>query len=53
DLLDRDARALPDTSEFRVVDYEVKLTPDLVGRPTLGVQAGGYYGNGIYGGSYV
>jgi hypothetical protein len=53
DLLDRNTEALPDTSRFQIVDYQVKLTPDIVARPTVGVQAGGYYGNGVYGGSYV
>lgn len=53
ELLARDDRSLPDTTEFSVVDYNVKLTPDVVGRPTIGVQTGGYYGNGVYGGSFI
>ena len=53
DLLGRTERSLPDTSGFDVVDYHVKLTPDVIGQPSIGVQAGGYYGNGVYGGSYI
>ena len=53
ELLDSAGLELPDTASFRVEDYRVKLSPDLVGRPTVGVSVGGYYGNGLYGGSYV
>lgn len=52
-LLDSAALALPDTSDFEFVDYQVDFSVDAVGRPTVGVQAGGYDGSGIYGGSYL
>ena len=52
-LLDSAALALPDTMEFEHREYNVKFTPDLIGRPTIGAQVGGYYGNGLYGGSYI
>src|SRR5437868_14369641 len=45
--------SMPDTAEFEERDYKVKLTPDVVGRPTIGAQAGGSYGSGLYGGSYI
>ncbi len=53
ELLERDDRSLPDTTDFDVVDYGVKLTADVIGRPSIGVQTGGYYGNGVYGGSFI
>ena len=52
-LLDSADLALPDTTDFEIRDYSVKFTPDAVGRPTIGAQVGGYYGNGVYGGSYI
>jgi Tol biopolymer transport system component len=52
-LLDSAALALPDTLDFEHADYKVKFTPDMIGRPTIGAQVGGYYGNGLYGGSYI
>ncbi|MGH7501909.1 MAG: BamA/TamA family outer membrane protein [Longimicrobiales bacterium] len=52
-LLDSAALALPDTAAFEFADYKVKFTPDIIGRPTIGAQVGGYYGNGLYGGSYI
>jgi hypothetical protein len=52
-LLDSAALALPDTADFEHGDYNVKFTPDMIGRPTLGAQVGGYYGNGLYGGSFI
>lgn len=52
-LLDSADFALPDTANFRIRDYSVKFSPDIVGRPTIGAQVGGHYGNGIYGGSYI
>ncbi|MBI4544054.1 MAG: PD40 domain-containing protein, partial [Gemmatimonadetes bacterium] len=52
-LLDSAELALPDTSAFQVQDYSVKFSPDIVGRPTIGASVGGFYGNGVYGGSYV
>jgi Tol biopolymer transport system component len=52
-LLDSAALALPDTSVFEMRDYKAKLTPDVIGRPSIGAEVGGYYGNGVYGGSYI
>jgi Tol biopolymer transport system component len=52
-LLDSATLALPDTSAFEVAEYRVKFTPDLVGRPVIGAQVGGNFGNGIYGGSAI
>ncbi len=52
-LLERPAHALPDTTHFELRDYRVKFTADAIGRPSVGVQVGGYYGNGVYGGSYI
>jgi hypothetical protein len=52
-LLDSATLALPDTVSFTHRDYKVKFTPDMIGRPTIGAQVGGYYGNGVYGGSYI
>lgn len=45
--------SMPDTAGFELRDYKVKFTPDVVGRPTIGAQAGGFYGSGVYGGSYI
>ncbi|HUP89522.1 MAG TPA: BamA/TamA family outer membrane protein, partial [Longimicrobiales bacterium] len=45
--------SMPDTATFEMRDYKMKFTPDVVGRPTIGAQAGGFYGGGVYGGSYV
>src|SRR5690606_10042398 len=52
-LLDSAALALPDTTSFELRDYKAKLTPDIIGRPSVGAEVGGYYGNGVYGGSYI
>ena len=52
-LLDSAALALPDTGAFEFANYKVKFTPDIIGRPTIGAQVGGSYGNGLYGGSYI
>jgi len=52
-LLDSAALALPDTVAFGHEDYKVKFTPDMIGRPTIGASVGGYYGNGVYGGSFI
>lgn len=52
-LLDSADYALPDTSDFVFLDYKVKFSPDMIGRPTIGAQVGGYYGNGLYGGSFI
>jgi hypothetical protein len=52
-LLDSASLGLPDTATLAYRDYEVGLSPDVVGRPTIGAQAGGFYGGGIYGGSFI
>jgi Tol biopolymer transport system component len=52
-LLDSASFSLPDTSAFGFRNYSVKFSPDIIGRPTIGAQVGGYYGNGLYGGSYI
>jgi hypothetical protein len=52
-LLDSAALALPDTVGFEHRNYRVKFTADMIGRPSVGTQVGGYYGNGVYGGTYV
>ena len=52
-LLDSSAYALPDTTGFGFRDYKVKFTADMVGRPSIGATTGDYYGNGLYGGSYI
>lgn len=52
-LLDSATLALPDTADFEHRDYGVRFTPDVVGRPTIGADVGGSYGNSVYGGSYV
>lgn len=52
-LLDSATLSLPDTTDFVHEDYGVHFTPDVVGRPTIGASVGGYYGNGLYGGSYI
>lgn len=52
-LLDSATLALPDPEDFEVRDYRAKLSPDLVGRPVIGATAGGNFGNGVYGGSYI
>ena len=50
----RDASSgLPDTTAFELREYDPKLTPDIIGQPVIGAQVGGYFGNGIYGGSYI
>ncbi len=50
----RDAElGLPDTAAFRQQEYKIKLTPDIIGQPTIGAQVGGFYGGGVYGGSYI
>jgi hypothetical protein len=53
-LLDSAALALPDTSDFEFRDYKVKFSADMIGRPSIGAEVGGgYYGNGLYGGSFI
>ena len=34
-------------------EYQIRLTPDVIGQPVIGAQVGGFYGSGIYGGSYI
>jgi len=49
-----DARTgLPDTTTFEQREYQVKLTPDIIGQPVIGAQVGGFYGSGVYGGSFI
>jgi hypothetical protein len=53
-LLDSAALALPDTGDFEFRNYKIRFTPDMIGRPSVGAEVGGgYYGNGLYGGSYI
>ena len=53
-LLDSAATALPDASRFEFLDYRPRLSADIIGQPTLGAEVGGgYYSNGMYGGSYL
>ena len=52
-LLDSVSLALPDTAAFATRDYDVGLAVEFVGRPSIGAQTGGYFGNSVYGGSYV
>ena len=51
-LADSDG-GLPDTSEFEQRGYELKMSPDVVGQPTIGGQVGGDFGAGFFGGSYI
>ncbi|NIR44827.1 MAG: BamA/TamA family outer membrane protein [Gemmatimonadetes bacterium] len=53
DLLADAELGLPDTASFQERDYRVKLSPDIVGQPVIGAQVGGFFGNGVYGGSYI
>jgi hypothetical protein len=53
-LLDSATLALPDTATFEHHRYRPRLSADVIGRPTVGAQVGGgFYGNGMYGGSYI
>lgn len=52
-LLDSAELALPDTAAFKVRPYNIRFSADAIGRPTIGAEVGGYYGNGLYGGSYI
>lgn len=52
-LLDSAELALPDTADFKIRPYNVRFSADAIGRPTIGAEVGGYYGNGLYGGSYI
>lgn len=52
-LLDSASLALPDTAAFATRDYRVDLAVEVVGRPSIGAQTGGYFGNSVFGGSYI
>lgn len=52
-LLDSASLALPDTAAFATRDYEVDLAVEVVGRPSIGAQTGGHFGNAVFGGSYI
>ncbi len=52
-LIDSATLALPDTATLAFRDYSVSLGLDLVGQPTIGATTGGFFGNGVYGGSFV
>jgi hypothetical protein len=52
-LLDSATLALPDTIGFKHQDYKIKFSADMIGPPSIGTQVGGYYGSGVYGGSYI
>ncbi len=52
-LLEDAQTGLPDTASFVPEEYEIKLTPDIIGQPVIGAQVGGFYGSGVYGGSYI
>jgi hypothetical protein len=53
-LLDSSALNLPDTADFTMNKYKVKLTADMIGRPQIGGQVGGgYYANGVQGGTFI
>lgn len=45
--------ALPDTTSFTFRGYTPKLSPEVVGRPTIGASTGGFFGGGVYGGSFI
>lgn len=45
--------ALPDVQDFKVRDYSAKLSPDMIGQPTIGAQVGGGWGSGVHGGSFI
>lgn len=53
DLLEDTRRGLPDTVDFQQRDYEVTLSPDVVGQPVIGGQVGGGFGAGAFGGGYI
>lgn len=52
-LRDSATLALPDTASFTFRPYKPKLSPELVGRPTIGASTGGFFGGGVYGGSFI
>ncbi len=51
-LLDSTSLNLPDTSEFTIRDYNVKLTPDYIARPSIGYTRD-TFGNGFFGGTTI
>ncbi|MEJ2343667.1 MAG: BamA/TamA family outer membrane protein, partial [Gemmatimonadales bacterium] len=52
-LRDSAGLALPDTASFTFHDYKPTLSPEIVGRPTIGAATGGFFGGGVYGGSFI
>ncbi len=52
-LLSDATRGLPDTAGFERRPYEVRLSADVIGQPVIGAEVGGFFGSGVYGGSYV
>lgn len=52
-LIDSVRLALPDTAAFASREYEVGLDIEFVGRPQIGAQTGGFFGGGVYAGSYI
>ena len=52
-LLDSAAAMLPDTADFEHSEYKVKFSADMIGRPQIGTQLGGVYGNGVQGGTFI
>ncbi len=52
-LLEDATRGLPDTTAFERRPYEVRLSADIIGQPVIGAEVGGFFGSGVYGGSYV
>ncbi len=52
-LLKDASRGLPDTTSFERRPYEVRLSADVIGQPVIGAEVGGFFGSGVYGGSYV
>jgi Tol biopolymer transport system component len=53
-LLDSAALSLPDASDFEFREYRPRLSADMIGRPSVGAEVGqSYWGNGMYGGSYL
>jgi hypothetical protein len=53
-MLEDAAQSLPDSAAFEFRDYRPRLSADMIGRPSVGAGVGGaYWGNGMYGGSYL
>ncbi len=51
-LLDSVSLSLPDTAEFAIDKYRVKLTPDYIARPSIGYTRDNF-GRGFFGGSAI